>query len=221
MTKKGRENLGKSIGVLLSGGLDSAALVAHYLRKNYTVWPIYVVAGLRWEKSEIYWTKRFLRAVKSPRLKPLSQTRLPLENAYAENWSQKGKVPGAKSRNQAVFLPARNLLLIIRAILKQPNLSDFALATLKGNPFPDGRRSYFKQLGKILSESFLRPIRIHGPFRNLNKRSVIKRYGKWPIHLSFSCINPKGMHHCGRCNKCAERKKAFKKARVKDKTIYC
>jgi 7-cyano-7-deazaguanine synthase in queuosine biosynthesis len=40
------------------------------------------------------------------------------------------------------------------------------------------------------------------------------------LELTFSCINPKGYEHCGDCNKCTERKKAFFAAGVFDKTRY-
>jgi 7-cyano-7-deazaguanine synthase len=41
-----------------------------------------------------------------------------------------------------------------------------------------------------------------------------------PFHLSFSCLQPHGLRHCGRCNKCAERQLAFRKAGVPDPTTY-
>jgi 7-cyano-7-deazaguanine synthase len=210
----------KNITVLLSGGLDSAALTGQCVKKGYTVWPVYVRSGLRWERVEIYWIKRFLKAAQSNRIKPLAIATLSLEGAYAGNWSQKGQVPGARSDDRAVFLPARNLLLIIRALLRVPEVNHVALATLQGNPFPDGRPAYFRRLAALLSQSFLKPIQISVPFRNWTKKKVIQSYRDWPLHLSFSCINPKGLKHCGRCNKCAERKKAFRTAGVKDETDY-
>ena len=43
---------------------------------------------------------------------------------------------------------------------------------------------------------------------------------KLPLEFTFSCLNPKGYEHCGECNKCVERKKAFFAACVFDKTKY-
>jgi 7-cyano-7-deazaguanine synthase len=42
----------------------------------------------------------------------------------------------------------------------------------------------------------------------------------FPIDLTFSCIAPVGDLHCGRCNKCAERKHAFAAAGIVDQTEY-
>lgn len=214
--------MARQIGVLFSGGLESAALVQHYLRRGYIVHPVFVEADLPWEKVERYWTQRFFKSLKSPRTKPVITVKLYLGDAYRKNWSKTGKIPGARSRDEAVFLPARNLMLLSRAMLflVPLNVTEIALGTLGGNPFPDGRPSYFKLLNKVFSLGMEKPIHIHVPLRQQKKKNIIADNKNLPLHLTFSCINPKGKFHCGKCNKCAERKKAFKEASVADKTVY-
>jgi 7-cyano-7-deazaguanine synthase len=41
-----------------------------------------------------------------------------------------------------------------------------------------------------------------------------------PLELTFSCIDPVDGLHCGRCNKCAERQKAFRSIDLEDPTRY-
>jgi 7-cyano-7-deazaguanine synthase len=41
-----------------------------------------------------------------------------------------------------------------------------------------------------------------------------------PLECTFSCIDPVGDTHCGRCNKCAERRHAFQIAEIPDLTPY-
>ena len=41
-----------------------------------------------------------------------------------------------------------------------------------------------------------------------------------PLELTFSCFAPSGDRHCGRCNKCAERKGAFALIAAEDPTEY-
>lgn len=212
----------QKIGVLYSGGLDSAALVAHYLERGAEVWPVYVRATLPWERTEIERGTQFLENIEQARLHPLQVAHLDLESAYERNWSFTGHTPGAASRDEAVFLPLRNLVLTTKAmlILSNHDVLEMALATLKGNPFPDGKPSYFRLLEKVFTAGLRRRVRIHSPFRNKTKAGIIGSLKSYPLHLSFSCIAPVGDLHCGRCNKCAERKRAFAQAGVGDRTVY-
>ena len=49
---------------------------------------------------------------------------------------------------------------------------------------------------------------------------MIARGKNLPLHLTFSCIRPVDGMHCGECNKCAERRKGFADAGVRDLTRY-
>ena len=210
------------IGVLFSGGLDSAALIGHLLELKHEVWPVYVRSGLRWEPAELAAARKFLKAVSGRKLKPLKVATLYLEDAYRNNWSQTGKTPGSQSDDRAVFLPARNLLLLTKALLClfHDGVSTLAIATLGGNPFPDGRPSYFRLVERVLTEGFAKKVRILSPFRGKTKARILRAAKKYPLHLSTSCISPINGTHCGRCNKCAERQVAFFEAGVEDKTRY-
>ena len=210
------------VGILFSGGLDSAALVAHYLNLGYEVWPVYVRSDLAWEAVEISLAQHYLREISNPLLKTLGIVTLNLEQAYDGNWSRTGHTPGARSNDAEVFLPARNLLLITKSmlLLSAHDVWDVAIATLKGNPFGDARPAYFRLLEKVLTTGFGHPVHIYAPFRRSTKAEIIRAYKGYPLQLSTSCISPNGKGHCGRCNKCAERKRAFKKAGVKDLTDY-
>src|SRR5215470_17343594 len=98
----------KSIGVLESGGLDSAALLAELSEKYRTILPIYIRQGLVWEKVELYWLKRFLSALRrgNKRIQPLKIFSLPMADVYGAHWSTgAGRSPGARSADSAVYLP--------------------------------------------------------------------------------------------------------------------
>ena len=41
-----------------------------------------------------------------------------------------------------------------------------------------------------------------------------------PLGETFSCLRPVGGRHCGRCNKCAERRAGFGAAGMTDPTEY-
>ena len=211
-----------AVCVLASGGLDSAALIGD-LSRGRTVYPVYIRQGLAWEKAELYWLRRFLKAVRGPRVKPLQVFALPMGDVYGRHWSMgRRRVPGAHSPDQAVYLPGRNPLLTVKAAVfcalhKIPAL---AVGSLNHNPFPDAAPAFFKVWSQALSRALGRKIQVLTPFRPLSKVQVIRRARQWPLELSFSCLAPRGLRHCGRCNKCAERQKAFRQAGVKDKTRY-
>jgi len=134
----------------------------------------------------------------------------------------KKAVPGSRSDDRQVYLPGRNLTLLVKTAVycAQQKISTIALGSLGHNPFPDATPAFFRQWSKTLQMALKSPIKILTPYRSMSKVQVIQRGNQFPLELSFSCLAPKGKKHCGRCNKCAERKKGFKKATVKDLTIY-
>ena len=211
------------ICALVSGGLDSAVLVRRLLAQGRRVAPLYVRCGLRWEPAERYWLRRFLRAIRSPRLAPLMVVDMPLRSVYGSHWSLTGRrMPGALSADAAVYLPGRNVLLISHAAIRcaQRRISTIAVGTLKSNPFGDASPRFFKAFASCLTSALEHPIRIRAPLRRLTKREVVRASRALPLHLTFSCLSPRGYWHCGACNKCAERRRAFRAAGVADLTQY-
>src|SRR3989338_8691296 len=208
--------------LLLSGGLDSGGLLQQCLARGPRVFPVYLRCGFRWEAAELYWLHRFLRAIHSPRLLPLHVTALPLRSIYGAHWSFSGCVPGAQSADRAVCLPGRNaLLLSVAAVLcAKRRISTIALGTLQGNPFGDASPGFLRQMAASLSKALERPIRIATPLRSMHKPQVIRAARTVPLELTFSCLQPRGLRHCGRCNKCAERRRAFRAAGISDPTKY-
>jgi len=212
-----------SVCILASGGLDSDVLLAEAAEKYRPVWPLYIGQGLRWEKAERYWLKRFLRAIRLPGMKPLQVLSVPMADLYGAHWSTgRKRVPGARTPDRAVYLPGRNMALSVKAAVfaAMKKIPVLALGSLDHNPFPDASPRFFKAWGKALGAGLGTPLRVTAPYRRLSKVDVIRRGARLPLHLSFSCISPQGKFHCGRCNKCAERRRAFQAAHVEDRTVY-
>jgi 7-cyano-7-deazaguanine synthase len=213
----------ETIAVLVSGGLDSSVLVADYLSRRLQVTPIFVEQGLRWERVEREWLVRFLRAIKNPALRPLQTLQLPMAEVYGDHWSTRGvKVPGAKTPDKAVYLPGRNLTLTVKAAVfcAMRKIRRLAVGSLGHNPFPDASPAFFQRWSKALSQGLAAPIRVEAPYRALSKERLVRQWQRLPLQLTFSCIAPRGIKHCGKCNKCAERQRAFRRAGVPDETVY-
>jgi 7-cyano-7-deazaguanine synthase len=213
----------RRVCVLMSGGLDSAALVGWYLGRGFLVQPVYVEAGLRWEGVEMRAARGFLAAIGSTRLATLRTLSLDSRDLLpAGHWSRGGAVPGPRTRDQAVYLPGRNLLLLSKAavLCAEEGIGRIAIASLAGNPFPDARPAFFEAMGRAASLALGKPVRVEAPFRGRTKSDVVRASAGLPLRLTFSCIRPVGLRHCGACAKCAERRRSFKLAGVADPTRY-
>jgi 7-cyano-7-deazaguanine synthase len=167
--------------------------------------------------------RRFLEAVKHPHLQPLSILELPVADLYGNHWSITGNgVPGAETPDEAVFLPGRNVLLLAKALIwcHLHQVPAVALATLKGNPFPDATPSFFEAFQASVNQAIEAKVAIARPFAGQSKTEVLLRGKGLPLELTFSCISPQGGRHCGHCNKCEERRRAFAETGMEDRTEY-
>ena len=180
-------------------------------------------SGLRWEDAELAAAQAFLAAVRAPGLEPLVILDEPISEVYGSHWSTgSDEVPGSETPDEAVYLPGRNLLLSVKAAVwcRLRNVGSLALGCLGSNPFPDSTSGFFEDLELLLSRAMNGGPRLIRPFDQLHKEEVILRGRDLPLHLTFSCIQPTAGMHCGRCNKCSERRKGFRDAGVADHTRY-
>lgn len=212
-----------TVALLASGGLDSSILLAHLVDRRNRAQPIYIRFGVTWQDAELAALRRFLAALDRSRLEPLVVLDLPIADLYGDHWSITGRdVPGAETPDEAVYLPGRNLLLAVKAALwcQLRGIEQLALAPLRSNPFSDTTPAFFAEFESIVSRSTGGPLRIVRPFADFTKRQVMQIGRDYPLHATFSCINPRGGLHCGVCNKCAERQEAFCLIGELDPTTY-
>jgi 7-cyano-7-deazaguanine synthase len=211
------------LAVLVSGGVDSAVLLAELVRRHPAVHPLYVRTGLFWEPAELQHLERLLQALASPALQPLHVLELPVHDLYGPHWSLTGRgVPDDRSADEAVFLPGRNVLLLAKALLwcHLHEVPAVALALLRSNPFPDATPEFFALYQRAVNQAVSGNVQVHLPYAHLTKTQVLQRAPGLFLELTFSCIRPVGGRHCGRCNKCAERRRAFADAGLPDRTHY-
>lgn len=211
------------LAVLVSGGLDSAVLLAEAAQAYPVVYPLYIRTGLVWEAAERDFLGRFLDAVRTPALRPLVSLDLPVRDLYGDHWSLTGDgVPAAGTPDEDVFLPGRNVVLLAKSLLwcHLNGVPEIALAPLAVNPFPDATPEFFAQMAGVVNRSVGGGVRVIRPYCELHKTDVIRRGRSFPLQYTFSCIRPVDGLHCGRCSKCHERRVAFVAAGVPDPTRY-
>lgn len=201
----------KKICVLASGGFDSAALIADYLDRGWEVHPFFARSGFYWEKAELHWLKKFLRAQKCGRLKPLTVAEVPMGWIMKGHWSLTGKrVPSSRAAWDSVYLPGRNLLLLGQAgvYAATHGVPVIALGVLKGNPFADSKPRFLKDMESAINDALRSRLKVEAPYVKLSKAQVralaAKFKRRFPVELTFSCLHPRGVKPCGRCSKCGE-----------------
>ena len=216
------------VAVLFSAGLDSAVLLAHAAATSpaATIQPIYVSAGLAWEREEIAMARRFLDAQAfSSRLAALVTLTVDMRDVYpATHWAIRGEPPGYDTPDEDVYLEGRNVVLLSKAsvFMARARIPRILIGPLAGNPFPDATPDFFSAMARALSIGLAAPIAIEAPFGSMTKAEVI-RLGRSlgvPFELTLSCMQPRAGRHCGRCSKCRERLEAFKEAGEKDPADY-
>ena len=151
-----------------------------------------------------------------PGLRPLTVLDEPVADVYAPHWSLEGgpEVPEADAPDESVYLPGRNLLLAAKAAVwcRLRGVTSLALGGLASNPFADNTADFFDGLERVLDLALGGPIRLIRPYEGRSKVEVLCRGRelRLPLDLTVSCLRPdQAGHPCGRCNKCAERSRAF------------
>src|ERR1700722_4873869 len=190
----------RQLAVLVSGGVDSAVLVADQARNGWIVHPIYVRFGLSWGPTEGGHLRGFLGALPAELdTRPLVSLGLPIADVYGAHWSVSGtNVPDETTSDAAVFLPGRNLLLLSKASVwwVLNGVGAVALGTLKGNPFADSSADFFARFGGMVEQGLEHPLAVLAPLSDMTKAEVLEVGRHLALEHTFSCIAPVEGRHC-------------------------
>jgi 7-cyano-7-deazaguanine synthase len=218
--------------VLLSGGLDSAVLLADEASRG-AVQPIYVSVGLAWERAERVAIDAFLAALEAAgtATDPLAALSVDMTDVYpSAHWAVAGRPPAYHTPDEDVYLPGRNIVLLTKAgvFCAAANIGRLMIGTLDHNPFPDATPAFRQAMAAALTSGLAHALAIDAPYARMRKAEVIRRgvaLGA-PLGLTLSCMQPhegggsRFPRHCGVCSKCRERHDAFVEAGADDPTDY-
>jgi len=208
--------------VVLSGGPDSSA-VAYWARKQgYDLYVITCRYG-QIATKEVEYASRIAERLGVPvKLVDLSS----LKDIFAGVTSLCDEnVPMTSSFSQPIIVPFRNAIFLSIAVAYAVAVgatSVFYGAQGSDEPFyPDCTKEFYRSFEATAKLGTGRDMVIEAPFSNIPKSELIKLGTELgvPFDLTWSCyLN--GPKHCGNCESCINRKKAFKEAGVADPTEY-
>jgi 7-cyano-7-deazaguanine synthase len=214
--------------IVLSGGMDSTTLLAHYADAGYRLLAVSVDYGQR-HVRELDAAQAVAHAYDADFL----LVDVPGLGAVLEGSALTDAnvdVPEghyAEESMRRTIVPNRNAVLInlAAAAAMAAGAEVIAVGVHAGDHwvYPDCRPAAIGSIAAALAvcNEGLRPPRLEAPFIEWSK-AQIAAHGHTlgaPLYLTWSCYVG-GRVHCGRCGTCQERREAFVRADVPDPTDY-
>lgn len=177
----------KSVIILLSGGVDSTALVQYYLAKNYEVRGVYFVYGQATKDMEQLAVRK-------------------VSEYYQIETDIVDLGLSLKQKNGEFF--GRNALFVVAAsgILPEQS-SNIAIGVHRGVPYYDCSEVFIADCQNLLDGYFTGTVLLDAPFLKFTKRQIYDYCieNKVPVELTYSC--EKGnTQPCGTCSSCLDRR---------------
>ena len=219
--------------ILLSGGLDSATVLAVAIRDGFRCIPLTFNYGQRHD-VELAAAQEVARSMGcTPPIIAALDLRVVGASALTSDISvPKGRDPGKMAQEVPVtYVPARNLLFLsyAAALAEARGATDLFIGVnaLDYSGYPDCREEFIRafelavNLGtKTGSEG--RRFTVHTPLIELSKAEIVALGTSLGVDysLTHSCYDPEGELACGRCDACLLRSAGFEKAGIDDPTRY-
>lgn len=125
----------------------------------------------------------------------------------------------------SVWVPARNMVFtsIAASFAESVGAEKIIVGWDKeeAHTFPDNSKEFLETFNELINVGSPDNIKIEAPAIDLDKEEIVElgvQVGA-PMELSYSCYKG-GNKHCGVCESCVRRKRAFKKAGIRDLTEY-
>jgi 7-cyano-7-deazaguanine synthase len=215
----------------LSGGLDSATVLAWTRREGYECFALSVDYGQR-HGAELEAAKRVARRLGAVEHRVV---KLDLAQFGGSALTDKGiAVPdqGVKAGIPVTYVPARNTILLSLALAWAETLRAqhifMGANAIDYSGYPDCRPEYLKAyeaMANLATKAAVegRRIEIRAPLIDLPKKEIVKLAVELGVDPSetVTCYQPDAQGRaCGACDACRIRKKGFVDAKIPDSTRY-
>jgi len=212
----------KKCVVVLSGGPDSATVAYWAKAQGYQLFPITFKYGQIAEKETQAAQKIAEQLGTTSKVIDLSS----LKEIFSGTTSLVNReIPLTAEFSAPIIVPFRNAIFLSAAVAYAVTVGAgkiFYGAQGSDEPFyPDCRKEFYQAFEKAARLGTCEAIRIEAPFSGGKKSDLIKVGAELgvPFELTWSCYLD-GARHCGKCESCINRKKAFKEAGIADPTEY-
>jgi 7-cyano-7-deazaguanine synthase len=221
----------KKAVIVFSGGLDSVCTAIH-LQSKFELYAITFSYGQK-ANQEIIMAKRFAKALQ------LKEHKIVNIDFMKELYGKTNVLTNSKMKipskfDYSIVVPLRNAIFLsiasAWAFTKNAQLIVYG-AHIGDQKYPDCRPSFSRLIEKAFNmgeidgirQGLRKKIKVWTPFIAGLSKSELVRIGykriRNEIFKTWSCYDNVKIH-CGKCESCNNRKEAFLKARINDKTRY-
>ena len=221
----------KGISVL-SGGLDCTVATSIYA-KDYDLTALTFNYGQQSLTQEIKHAKQICEklnmkhvVIDLPWLKEISNSSLTSNEEIPEiEESDLDNYDVAIETAKSVWVPARNTVFCSIALAYAESIDAEIIIVgwdyEEAKTFPDNSKEYLDAFNETIKYGSFDDIEIKAPLIEMDKVDIVKKGEEInaPMHLSYSCYAGEEKH-CGTCESCKRRKRAFINADIVDDTKY-
>lgn len=215
-------NENKKCVIVLSGGPDSATVAYWAKAQGYEIHPFTFNYGQIAVKETEAAQKIATILGTTTKIIDLSA----LKDIFSGATSLVNRdIPLTSEFSSPIIVPFRNAIFLSAAVAYAVTVGAdeiFYGAQGSDEPFyPDCRREFYEAFEKAARLGTCQEITITAPFSGAKKSGLIREGAKLgvPFELTWSCYLD-GVRHCGKCESCVNRKKAFTEAGITDPTKY-
>ena len=220
----------KNAVVLLSGGLDSATVLAVTRAEGYACYALSFAYGQR-HSVELKAAERVAQALGAIEHKILKLDLSAIGGSALTD--TRIAVPEQQATGiPATYVPARNTVFLAVALGWAEVLGAqdifIGINAVDYSGYPDCRPEFvaaFERLANLATRAGVesRPFRVHAPLQQMSKADIIRRGLELGVDyaLTVSCYQADDAGRaCGRCDSCRLRRHGFEEAVVPDPTRY-
>lgn len=220
----------KNAVVLLSGGLDSATVLAMARQQGFACYTLSVDYGQR-HHAELAAATRVAAALGAHEHRVINID-LTAFGGSALTDSNIAVPEQMSSGIPLTYVPARNTIMLSLALawaeVLQAQDIFFGVNAVDYSGYPDCRPEYvsaFEHMANLATRAAVegKPLTLHAPLLHLSKAEIILRGRELGVDysLTVSCYQADADGRaCGRCDSCRLRRQGFEAAGVADPTRY-